>query len=70
MPHSGLFFDNQTKGSWVYDGTNFYTTESPQSITAKRQFTKGKHLAGIMMYSLEADDLASILLNAATGFIS
>jgi chitinase len=65
-----LFFDNQTKGSWVYDGTNFFTIESPQSLTAKRQYIRDKHLAGIMMYSLEADDLASTLLNAATGFIN
>jgi hypothetical protein len=39
-------------------------------LTAKRQYIKDKHLAGVMMYSLEADDLASTLLNAATGFIN
>lgn len=66
---ANLYYDDQTKGSWVYDGTNFYSIESPRSLTAKRQYIKDKHLAGIMMYSLEADDLASTLLNAATGFI-
>lgn len=62
-----VFFDSQTKGSWVYGGTNFYSIES---LTAKRQYIRDKHLAGVMMYSLEADDLASTLLNAATGFIN
>lgn len=65
-----LFYDQQTGGSWVYDGQNFYSIEQPRSLTAKRQYIKNKRLGGIMMYSLEADDLASTLLNAATGFTS
>jgi GH18 family chitinase len=36
------------------------------SLADKRQYIKDKGLGGIMMYSLEADDADSTLLNAAT----
>ncbi|WP_328916206.1 MULTISPECIES: glycosyl hydrolase family 18 protein [unclassified Streptomyces] len=64
-----LHYDPQTKSSWVYDGTNFWSIESPDSLTAKRQYIKDRHLGGIMMYSLEADDANATLVTAATGLI-
>jgi GH18 family chitinase len=63
-------YDPTTNSSWVYDGSNFWSIETAQSLTAKRQYIKDKGLAGIMIYSLEADDSATTLLNAATGFTS
>jgi GH18 family chitinase len=65
---ANVYFDDTAKSSWAYDGTNFYSIESPQSLKAKRQYIKTHGLAGIMMYSLEADDQPTTLLNAATGF--
>lgn len=62
------YFDEGAKGSWVYDGTNFFTVETPQSMTAKRRFIRDNGLAGVMMFSLESDDPSTTLLNAATGF--
>jgi GH18 family chitinase len=64
-----VYFDQTSKSSWAYDGSNFYTIESPESLKAKRQYIKAKGLGGVMMYSLEADDSSSTLLKAATGFV-
>jgi GH18 family chitinase len=65
---ANVYFDPNSQSSWVYDGTNFWSIETAQSLAYKRQYIKDKGLAGIMMYSLEADDASSTLLNAATGF--
>lgn len=59
------FFDPDTQTSFVYDGTNFFTVETPQSLAYKDQYIAAKGLAGIMMYSLEADDAQASLFHAA-----
>jgi GH18 family chitinase len=61
------FFDTQTESSWIYDGTNFWSIETPTSLAYKRQYIQQMGLGGVMMYSLEADDSSSTMLNAATG---
>ncbi|MEN3304578.1 MAG: chitinase [Micromonosporaceae bacterium] len=64
---ANVYFDPNSQSSWVYDGTNLWSTETAQSLAYKRQYIKDKGLAGVMMYSLEADDPSSTLVNAATG---
>ncbi len=58
------FFDSTTQASWIYDGTNFYTGDTPQSITAKTTYIKSNGLAGAMMFSLDGEDAGDTLLNA------
>jgi len=58
------FFDSTTQASWIYDGTNFYTGDTPQSIAAKTQDIKSSGLAGAMMFSLDGEDSGDTLLNA------
>jgi chitinase len=58
------FFDPTTQAAWIYDGTNFYTGDTPQSIAAKTSFIKSDGLAGAMMFSLDAEDAGNTLLNA------
>src|SRR5579871_4580963 len=58
------FFDPTTQASWIYDGTNFYTGDTPQSIAAKTQYIKSNGLAGAMMFSLDGEDSGDTLLNA------
>lgn len=60
-------WDPETQSSYVYDGNDFWSIETPESLRAKRKFIKAKGLGGVMMYSLEADDADSTLLKAATG---
>jgi len=61
---SDNFFDPTTQASWIYDGTNFYTGDTPQSIAAKTTYIKDNGLAGAMMFSLDAEDAGDTLLNA------
>ncbi len=61
---SDNFFDPTTQASWIYDGNNFYTGDTPQSIAAKTSFIKSNGLAGAMMFSLDAEDSGDTLLNA------
>jgi GH18 family chitinase len=65
---SSYYYDADTKSSWIYDGNNFWSVDTPDSLADKRQYIADKGLGGVMMYSLEADDANSTLLNAATGF--
>ena len=58
------FFDPTTQASWIYDGTNFYTGDTPQSIAAKTQDITSSGLAGAMMFSLDGEDSGDTLLNA------
>lgn len=58
------FFDSTTQASWIYDGNNFYTGDTPQSIAAKTADIKSNGLAGAMMFSLDAEDSGDTLLNA------
>lgn len=58
------FFDTTTQASWIYDGTNFYTGDTPQSIAAKASYIKSNGLAGAMIFSLDAEDTGDTLLNA------
>jgi chitinase len=61
---SDNFFDPVTQASWIYDGTNFYTGDNPQSLAAKTSFVKSNGMAGVMMFSLDQDDAGNTLLNA------
>lgn len=58
------FFDPTTQASWIYDGTNFYTGDTPQSIGAKTTYIKNHGMAGAMMFSLDGEDTGDTLLNA------
>jgi chitinase len=61
---SDNFFDSTTQASWIYDGTNFYTGDTPQSIAAKDAYIKSEGLAGAMVFSLDADDASGTLMSA------
>ncbi len=64
---SSQYFDPNSASSWVYDGTNFWGIETPYSLMYKVAYIQQKGLGGVMMYSLEDDDVYSTLMNAATG---
>jgi GH18 family chitinase len=62
-----IFWDPRTKTTWMYDGSTFFSTPTPKSMTARRQYIKTKRLAGVMIYSLEGDDAQTTLVKASTG---
>ncbi|MFF4591797.1 glycosyl hydrolase family 18 protein [Amycolatopsis sp. NPDC001319] len=64
---NGYWMDGASKSTWAYDGTNWWSVETPQSISYKLQFVHDQNLGGVMMFSLEGDDANSSLLNASVG---
>ncbi|MFD0585666.1 glycosyl hydrolase family 18 protein [Dactylosporangium darangshiense] len=61
---SYTYLDPVTKGAYFYDGTTFWSGDSPASIQAKADYQHCNGLGGAMMYSLEALDPAATLFNA------
>ncbi len=57
-------WDATTESSWIYDGTNFWTGDTPQAIQARGAYAKAKGLGGMFAFSLENDDASGTLLNA------
>jgi chitinase len=60
------FRDPATSSAWIYDGTNFYSGDTPQSIAAADAYAKAQGLGGVFAWSLDEDDSSSTLLNAMT----
>ncbi len=59
-------WDATTESAWIYDGTNFWTGDTPQAIAARGAYARSKGLAGMFAFSLENDDASGTLLNAMT----
>jgi chitinase len=59
-----LHWDPTTQTSWIYDGTNFWTGDTPQAIQARGAYAKANGLAGMFAFSLENDDASATLLSA------
>jgi GH18 family chitinase len=64
---NNIYSDMSTLSTYAYDGTNFYGVETPYSIGFKRFYAYEQGLAGMFLYSLEDDDSAATLFNAAFG---
>ncbi|MEZ0094272.1 chitinase [Streptacidiphilus sp. EB129] len=60
---STVHWDPTTQSSWIYDGTNFYTGDTPQAITARGAYATSKGLGGIFAFSFEGDDASGTLIN-------
>ncbi len=63
---ANVHWDPTTQSSWIYDGTNFFTGDTPQAIAARGAYATSKGLGGIFAYSLEADDPSGTLVKAMT----
>ena len=61
---STVHWDPTTQSAWIYDGTNFYTGDTPQAITARGQYASSNGLGGIFAFSFEGDDASGSLINA------
>jgi chitinase len=64
---STVHWDPTTQSSWIYDGTNFYTGDTPQAITARGQYATANGLGGIFAFSFEGDDASGTLINTMNG---
>jgi chitinase len=58
------FWDPLSESAYFYDGTNFWTGESAQSIRARTDYVHCSGLAGTMMFSMyDLDNPANTLFN-------
>jgi chitinase len=58
------FWDPLSESAYFYDGTNFWTGESAQSIKARMDYVHCSGLAGTMMFSMyDSDDPTNTLFN-------
>jgi chitinase len=65
---AALHYDATTESPWAYDGTTFYTGDTPQSAQNKAVYARQKGLLGVMMFSLESDDAhASLVKSISSG---
>jgi len=51
-----------TQAPWLYDGTNFWTYDDPQSLAYKMLYVRKEKLGGVMAWSLSGDMPNGILL--------
>ena len=57
-------FDAVTRSPWIYDGSNFYTGDTPQSARTKAAYAKTSGLRGAMLFALDGDDSQAALVRA------
>jgi chitinase len=56
--------DTRNGFAWLYDGTNFWTYDDPQVLTAKTAFIRHAGLGGAMIWSLDGDTSNGELISA------
>ncbi len=47
--------DPRTHAPWLYDGTNFWTYDDPDSLAFKAQYVRQQKLGGVMIWDLSGD---------------
>ena len=53
-----------TKQLWSYDGTQFWSYDTPDVIRTKLGYVKAQQLGGVFSWSLDGDDMQGSLLSA------
>ncbi|MEV8099371.1 glycoside hydrolase family 18 protein [Kitasatospora sp. NPDC085879] len=56
--------DRRHGATWKYDGTEFWTYDTPELLTRKARYVATNGLGGVMAWSLENDDTAGTLVAA------
>jgi chitinase len=59
-----VFYDREHGATWKYDGTSFWTFDTPQLLTRKAEYAKWNGLAGVMAWALDNDDAQGSLVKA------
>jgi chitinase len=50
------FWDDAAKASWLYNGTVFWTFDSPRAVREKMRYIYDRNLKGVMFWELSGDD--------------
>ncbi|MEV4557354.1 glycoside hydrolase family 18 protein [Kitasatospora sp. NPDC049285] len=57
-------YDRAHGATWKYDGTEFWSYDTPQLLTRKAQYVQDEGLGGVMAWSLDNDDAQGSLVAA------
>ncbi|QLI81024.1 chitinase [Chitinibacter fontanus] len=57
-----VFVHPVTKQSWKFDGSNFWSYDTPEVIQTKIDYAKAKGLGGMFSWSLDGDDSQATLM--------
>lgn len=63
--HPG-FYHPDTKSFWTFNGTEFWSYDTPQSLATKMAYVKSKGLGGAMFWELSGDTANGELVNAVS----
>ncbi|MBV1775623.1 glycoside hydrolase family 18 protein [Burkholderiaceae bacterium DAT-1] len=58
------FFNSTAQQSWAFDGTTFWSYDTPADIQNKINYLKSKGMIGIFSWSIDGDDTAGTLTDA------
>ncbi len=58
------YWDNTTKAAWLFDGTNFWTYDDPQTFCYKTAYIRHNELRGVMFWDLTGDTPNGELISA------
>ncbi|AKJ27215.1 glycosyl hydrolase family 18 protein [Caldimonas brevitalea] len=58
------FVDPQSRAQWIYNGTTFWSFDTPAQITEKMGYAKSKGLGGAFFWEFTGDDSQATLLKA------
>ncbi len=61
------FWDDVTQSPWSYDGSAFYTGDTPKSVYAKTLYVRAHKLRGAIGTALDQDDASGSLAKALAG---
>ncbi|UNP30690.1 glycosyl hydrolase family 18 protein [Lysobacter gummosus] len=59
-----VFTDSTALASWKYDGSTFWSYDTPEMIAQKMSYVKTQNLGGAFVWDLSGDDAQGSLINA------
>ncbi|MFG2824243.1 glycoside hydrolase family 18 protein [Kitasatospora sp. NPDC048365] len=59
-----VHYDRAHGATWKYDGTEFWSYDTPELLTRKAEYTRCQGLGGVMVWALDNDDSQGSLVTA------
>ncbi|MFB7618263.1 glycoside hydrolase family 18 protein [Kitasatospora sp. NPDC056181] len=59
-----VYTDRDHGASWKYDGTTFWSYDTPEVITQKARYARWNDLGGVMVWALDGDDAKGTMVAA------
>jgi len=61
------YYHPDTKAYWIFNGSEFWSYDTPTSIASKTAYVKSRSLAGAMLWELSGDTTDGELISAVSG---